>query len=56
MIQGWKTKAAKAVFEGGSPKGFPADLVPAARRRLAQLNAARTVEDMKAPPGTGFMP
>ena len=51
MIQGWKTKAAKAVFEGGSPKGFPADLLSAARRRLAQLNAARTVEDMKAPPG-----
>jgi len=51
LIQGWKTKAAKDVFEGGSPKGFPTDLLMAVRRRLAQLNAARTQEDMKAPPG-----
>lgn len=51
MIQGWKTKAARAVFEGGAPKGFPADLLSATRRRLAQLNAARTVEDLKVPPG-----
>ena len=51
MIQGWKTKVAKAVFEGRSPKGFPADLLVAVRRRLAQLNAAKTVEDLKALPG-----
>ena len=51
MIQGWKTKEAKAVFEGRSPKGFPADLLKAARRRLSRLNAARIVEDLKVPPG-----
>jgi len=51
LIQGWKTKEAKIVFEGGSPKGFPSDLLEAVRRRLAQLNAARIIEDLKAPPG-----
>jgi proteic killer suppression protein len=39
------------IFEGGSPKGFPPDLLRAARRRLALLNAARVVEDLRAPPG-----
>ncbi len=50
MIRSWKTKAAKEVFEGRSPKGFPADLLKTARRRLAQLDAAVSVEDMKLPP------
>ena len=51
MILGWKTKTARDVFEGRTPKGFPADLVKSARRRLAQLNAAQTIDDMRAPPG-----
>ncbi|PZR37195.1 type II toxin-antitoxin system RelE/ParE family toxin [Caulobacter segnis] len=51
MIQSWKTKEAKAVFEGKTPKGFPADLVRRARRLLAQLNAATEVEQLKSPPG-----
>lgn len=51
MIKSWKTKAAREVFEGRSPKGFPADLARAARRRLQQLDAAVTVQDMKTPPG-----
>jgi len=51
LIQGWKTKAARLVFEGGSPKGFPADLVKAVRRRLAQINAAESIEDLRSPPG-----
>jgi proteic killer suppression protein len=51
LILGWKTKAAKQVFEGRRPKGFPPDLLNAARRRLAQLNAAHAVEDLRVPPG-----
>ena len=51
MILGWKTKIAREVFEGRTPKGFPADLVKSARRRLAQLNAAQTIDDLRAPPG-----
>lgn len=51
MIQSWRSKDAKAVFEGRTPKGFPADLVKPARRRLAQLDAASTVDDLRTPPG-----
>ena len=51
MIQGWKTQTARLVFEGATPKGFPADLVKATRRRLAQLHAAVSVEDLRSPPG-----
>ena len=51
MIQSWKDKRTREVFEGRSPKGFPADLVRAARRRLFQLDAAHVLEDLKDPPG-----
>lgn len=51
MIQSWRTEAARLVFEGKTPKGFPADLARATRRRLAQLHAAATVEDLRSPPG-----
>ncbi|OYW27798.1 MAG: Killer protein [Caulobacter sp. 12-67-6] len=51
MIQSWKGKFAEEVFLGRSPKGFPPDLVKAARRRLAAVHAASTVEDLRTPPG-----
>lgn len=51
MIQSWKSVAAKAVFLGHSPKGFPADLVRRARRVLTQLNAVTEAAQMRIPPG-----
>jgi proteic killer suppression protein len=51
LIQSWRTEAARIVFEGGSPKRFPADLLKATRRRLFQINAAERVEDLRSPPG-----
>jgi proteic killer suppression protein len=51
MIQSFKGKATQTVFEGRAPKGFPPDLLAAARRRLTQLHAAARVEDMRTPPG-----
>jgi proteic killer suppression protein len=51
MIQSWKDKHAEAVFKGETPKGFPSDLIKAARRRLQALDAATAVEDLKTPPG-----
>ena len=50
-IQSWKSDQAKAIFEGRDPgKGFPADLVKAARRRLFRLNDALIVDDLRTPP------
>ena len=34
MIRSWKSEAARQVFAGQTPKGFPADLVKPARRRV----------------------
>ena len=51
MIQSWKSKEAREVFQGFTPaKGFPTDLVRMTRRRLAQLDAATQVEDLRSPP------
>ncbi len=51
MIRSWKSRDARLVFEGRTPKGFPADLVRVTRRRLERLDAAVTVEDLRVPPG-----
>lgn len=39
------------IIDGHAPKGFPADILQSARRKLALLNRARTLEDMRRPPG-----
>jgi toxin HigB-1 len=51
VIQSWKSEALIAVFAGSLPKAFPAALFGKTRRLLAQLNAAASPEDMRAPPG-----
>ena len=39
------------MFNGERPKGFPADLVTVARRKLRYLNAAADLVDLRSPPG-----
>lgn len=56
MIRSFKDKLTRAVFEGKRPKGFPADLVDAAFRRLGYLAAANELEDLKQPPGNRLHP
>jgi proteic killer suppression protein len=51
VIRGFRDKIAEAVFNGESPKGFPADLVKVARRKLRYLNAAGDIGDLRSPPG-----
>ncbi len=51
MIKGFKDRTAEAVFHGESPKGFPADLVKVARRKLGYLDAAADLHDLRVPPG-----
>jgi toxin HigB-1 len=51
MIKSFKDAVAEGVFNGECPKGFPADIVKVARRKLRYLSAATTLEDLKAPPG-----
>ena len=51
-IQNFRDDRAQAVFEGRSPgKGFPADLIRPAKRKLEMLNAAVDVNELRFPPG-----
>ncbi len=51
MISSFSDKRTAAVFAGRQPKGFPSDLLPAARRKLGYLDAAKTMDDLRSPPG-----
>jgi toxin HigB-1 len=51
VIRSFRDRATEAVFNGESPKGFPADLVKVARRKLRYLNAAGALGDLRSPPG-----
>jgi toxin HigB-1 len=50
MIQSFQCKDTQALYEGKSPRQFKAFLA-VAERKLAQLDAAQTLDFLKAPPG-----
>ena len=50
MIQSFKCKDTLALYEGKSPRKFKAFAL-VAERKLSQLDAAQTLEFLKAPPG-----
>jgi proteic killer suppression protein len=50
LIKSFRCKRTAAVFRNLMPKGFPADVVPAARRKLAMLDAATRLDDLRIPP------
>ena len=50
MIRSFKCKDTLALYEGKSPRRFKAFL-SVAERKLSQLDAAQTLDFMKAPPG-----
>lgn len=51
MIVSFKGKWIETVAVGQAPKGFPADLVRAAQRKLFILQHATTLNDLRSPPG-----
>lgn len=51
MIVSTKGKFVEAVIAGKAPKGFPADLLRSAERRLRAVNAAVVLDDLRSPPG-----
>ena len=51
MIVSFRDKRAAAVFQGQMPKGFPQDIAIVTRRKLAMLNAAAQLDDLKVTPG-----
>jgi len=51
MIKSFKDAVTEAAFNGEAGKGFPADLLKATRRKLRYLHSAKTLSDLRAPPG-----
>ncbi len=51
MIRSYRNKLTEGIAKGSPTKGFPADLVRAAQRKLFMLDNAVTLEDLRSPPG-----
>jgi proteic killer suppression protein len=51
MIRSYRDKRTAAIADGARPKGFPADLINAARRKLVMLDNSVVLDDLKSPPG-----
>ncbi len=51
MIKSFKNALTEAAANGEVRKGFPADLIKVVRRKLAYLDAAMALDDLRAPPG-----
>lgn len=56
MIRSFKDRLTEAIFNGQRPRGFPADVFTTARRKLALVHAAPSLESLKAPPGNRHHP
>ena len=51
MITSYRNAMTETVARGKCPKGFPADLVRVAVRRIVYLERAATLNDLRVPPG-----
>jgi toxin HigB-1 len=50
VIKTFRDRQTAAAFQGLRLKGFPPDLVRRAQKKLRQLDAARTLQDLHLPP------
>ena len=56
MIRSFRDKRTEALYISRTPKGFPPDIVERARRKLAAVNAANSLDDLKIPPSNRLEP
>jgi proteic killer suppression protein len=54
MIRSFRDAKTREVFEGRCPKGFPANILRVARRKLGMVDAATKLEDLRAPPNNNL--
>lgn len=51
VLRSIKDKRIEVLLAGRTPKGFSADLVRPAQRKLQMLDSAMMLEDLRLPPG-----
>ena len=51
MIRSFSSKETERVWQGQSSRKFPREIQERALRKLRQLDAAATIEDLRNPPG-----
>jgi proteic killer suppression protein len=51
MIKSFRNAAAEAAWARRFAKGVPNDIMKAAYRKLTQIHNARTLDDLRSPPG-----
>lgn len=51
MIRSFRNAAAKAAWDRRFVKGIPNDIMRVAHRKLTQIHNARSLDDLRAPPG-----
>lgn len=50
VIKGFRGRDAEQIWQGKRSQRLPHDIQPAARRKLRYLDAARRLDDLRAPP------
>ena len=51
MIVSFKGKVAQEIWNGQNPRQFPRRLIEAAESKLALIDAATSINDLRVPPG-----
>jgi len=51
VIQSIAESRTRLIWQRQRPKGFPSDLLRPAQRKLAMLDAAENINDLRVPPG-----
>ena len=51
MIRSFADKQSAAVFDGHRVRAFPPHVQDVARRKLKAIDAAKAIDDLRAPPG-----
>lgn len=54
MIRSFRCKETERVWNGEMSRKFPGDMQDRALRKLRQLDVARTLDDLKNPPGNNL--
>jgi proteic killer suppression protein len=51
MISSFSNKDTQELFDGGSTRGIPPEIIKSAERKLDMINAATDIKDLRSPPG-----